>query len=148
MEYPPYTHVHFLNDAQKQVVNAAMAALSERPLEWSQVAPFLEAARALCRDDVRLNGTFAVHGLEYADGELVPAEEAYVAMSVRDRQNQVEWLAQTFWLSDLALADQDPVRVRSAVAAIERTLEKVKVWLAEEEAPPAPAPEPAPDEAS
>ena len=136
MEEPAYTHLHFLDDAQKQLVKTAIAALSERPLEWSQVAPFLEAARALCRDDVRLNSTLAIHGSEYQEGELVPADEAYLAVSVRDRQDQIEWLSQTFWLSDLALADQDPERVRSAIAAIERTLEKVKTWLAEEEAPP------------
>jgi len=134
MDEPSYTHAQFLNDAQKQLVNTAIAALSERPLQWAQVAPFLEAARAICRDDLRLNGNFAIHGLEYEGHELVPAEEAYLAISVRDREDQMEWLAQTFWLSDLALADRDPDRVRSAIAAIERTLDKVKDWLAAEEA--------------
>jgi hypothetical protein len=138
MDEPSYTHAQFLNDAQKQLVNTAIAALSERPLEWAQVAPFLEAARSVCRDDLRLNGNLAIHGLEYEGAELVPAEEAYLAISVRDREDQVEWLSQTFWMSDLALADRDPNRVRSAIAALERTLDRVKAWLAAEEAALAP----------
>jgi hypothetical protein len=139
MDDHSYSHAQFLKDAQAQLVNTALAALSERPLQWSQVAPFLEAARALCRDDLKLNGNFAIHGLEYEGHELVPAEEAYLAISIRDREDQVEWLSQTFWLSDLALADRDPDRVRSAIAAMERTLERVRSWLAEEEAAAAPA---------
>lgn len=133
MNLPPYTTADFLQDAQRQLVNTAIAALSDSKLSWSQVAPFLDTARAVCRDDLRLNGLVAVHGLEYQGGDLVPADEAYLSVSARDREDQVEWLSQTYWLSDLVLADQDPARVRDAVAAIERTLDKLRGWLAEAE---------------
>lgn len=133
MEPPPYNHLRFIDDAQKQLVEIMLAALAEPRLEWAQVAPIMEAARALCRDDLRHASTLAVHGTEYQDGELVPAEEAYLAVSVRDRQDHVEWFEQTYWLSDIALADQDLDRVRSAVTAIERSLDKVKNWLKKEE---------------
>jgi hypothetical protein len=134
---PPYTSADFQADVQKQLVNTALAALSDAHLSWSQVAPFLEAARAVCRDDLRLNGHLALHGLEYAGADLVPTDEAYLSVSARDRVDQVEWLSQTYWLSDLALADRDPERVRSVIAAMERTLAKLRDWLAEQEIKPA-----------
>jgi len=136
MDQPPYTSEDFQRDVQKQLVNTAIAALSDAHLSWAQVAPFLDAARAVCRDDLRLNGRLALHGLEYAGAELVPSAEAYLSVSARDRTDQVEWLSHTYWLSDLALADQDPDRVRSVIAAIERTLAKLKEWLAAQEAAP------------
>jgi hypothetical protein len=94
----------------------------------------LDAARAVCRDDLRLGGGLALHGLEYAGGELAPAEEAYLSVTARDRDTHVEWLSQTYWLSDLALADRDPERVRSAIAAMERSLAKLNAWLEAHEA--------------
>jgi hypothetical protein len=69
----------------------------------------------------------------YQGDELAPAEEAYVSITVRDRDTQVEWFSDTYWLSDLALADQDPDRVRSAIAAIERSLAKLHAWLEDSE---------------
>lgn len=139
MDQPIYTHQRFIADAQKQLVNLAVASLSDRTLDWAQVAPFLEAARALCREELGRPSTLVIHGTEYRDGNLVPAEEAYLSISVRDQENEIEWLSQTHWLSDLALADQDRERVRSAIAAIETSLEKLRAWLAEQEAA---APEP------
>lgn len=135
MDQPPYTNSDFQEDVQRQLVNTAIAALSDSKLAWSQVAPFLDAARALCRDDVRLNGQLTIHGLEFSGADLAPTEEAYVSISVRDREDQLEWLSQTYWLSDLALADQDPERVRAAAAAIERSLDKLRQWLADHETP-------------
>jgi hypothetical protein len=140
MDQPIYTHQRFIADAQKQLVNVALATLSDRTLDWAQVAPFLDAARALCREEFGRAGTLAIHGTEYLDGNLVPAEEAYLSISVRDGENETEWLAQTHWLSDLALADQDPDRVRNAIAALEASLEKLRAWLAEQETA-APGPE-------
>lgn len=135
MDQPPYTSSNFAEDAQKRLVDAAVGALSETRLSWPQVAPLLDAARAVCRDDLRFGGgQLALHGLEYENAELAPAKEAYVSVTARDRDTQVEWFSETYWLSELALADQDPERVRSAIAAIERSLAKLRTWLEETEA--------------
>lgn len=133
MDQPPYTSADFHNDVHKHLVTAATMTLSDTKLAWSQVQPFLEAGRALCRDDLRLNGRVAIHGVEYDGAELVEADEAYLSISVRDRDDGVEWLSQTWWLSDIALADQDPERVRSAIAAIERSAARLRQWLAARE---------------
>ena len=146
MDDQPYTSSDFHNDVHKQLVNSTVAALSDTKLLWSQIAPFLDAGRALCRDDVRLNGRFAIHGLEYQEGELAPSDEAYLSISVRDREDGVEWLSETYWLSDIALADEDPERVRSAVVAMERTLTKLRKWLDAQEQESDPAETAAPDE--
>jgi hypothetical protein len=131
---PPYTSADFHNEVHKQLVTTAIAALEETKLAWPQVAPFLEAGRAMCRDDLRLNGRFAIHGLEQQGDEQVEAEEAYLAISVRDREDGTEWLSQSYWLSDVLLSEQDPQRIRSAIAGIERTLARVRDALAEREA--------------
>lgn len=130
MDQPPYTSADFHNDVHKQLVNTAVAALADNKLPWAQVAPFLDAGRAVCRDDVRLNGRVALHGMAYDGADLVAADEAYVSISVRDRDDGVEWLSQTYWLSDIALADRDPDRVRAAIAAIERSAARLRDWLA------------------
>jgi hypothetical protein len=135
MDRSPYTSTDFQEAVQKQLVEAASAALGTARLSWAQLAPLLEAARSLCRDDMRLGGRLAVHGLEYDGTELAPAAEAYLSVTARDRDTHVEWLSQTYWLSDLALADQDPERVRSAAAAIERSLAKLNAWLEAHDAP-------------
>lgn len=141
-DQPPYTSAEFHDAVQQQLVNSAVAAIAETKLEWSQVAPFLDAGRAMCRDDVRLNSRLAVLGREYDGPELVEAEEAYLSMSVRDREDGIEWLSQSWWLSDIILADENDDNVRSAVAAMERSIVKLREWLAEREA--AAAPDPAP----
>ena len=126
----PYTSANFHDDVQRQLVKATIATLSETKLEWGEVAPFLAAGRAICRDDIR-SARFAIHGLEYEGAELVPAEEAFLSMSVRDREDGSEWLSQIWWLSDIVLADPDPDRVRIALSAIERSVDKLKEWLSE-----------------
>lgn len=135
MDQPTYSRDQFLADVQKQLVSTAIGALSGAQLQWSQVAPLLSAARLICRDDVRLNGRVALHGVEYQGAELAASEEAYLSLSARDRDDGEEWLSHSYWLSDLALADEDPDRVRAAVAAIERSLDKLRDWLAAQEAP-------------
>jgi hypothetical protein len=137
MDELPYTSGKFAEDAHKRLIDTAVGALSEAPLSWSQVAPLLDSARAVCRDDLRLGGQLALHGLQFEGAELVPAEEAYVSVIARDRDTQVEWFCETYWLSDLALADRDPDRVRSAIAALERSLAKLNAWLAEQDGPAA-----------
>ena len=142
---PPYTSANFHNDVQHQLVTAAVDALSQTKLEWHQVAPLLKAARAMCSADIR-GARVALQGLEYEGAELVPAEEAYLSMAVRDREDGTEWLSQTWWLSDLALADEDPDRIRCVISAMERSIDKLKEWLSEKsegageaETPPTPS---------
>lgn len=138
-EPPPYTSSQFHDAIQNQLVNAAIAALAESKLDWSQVAPFLDAGRAMCRDDVRLNGRLAIHGEEYDGPNLVEAEEAYLSLSVRDREDGIEWLSQSWWVSDVALSGEDPDQVRVAIAAMERSIAKLRQWLAERDNQPAAA---------
>jgi hypothetical protein len=130
MDQPPYTSAEFHADVHKHMVNVAVSTLADTKLDWAQLEPFLEAGRSICRDDIRLNGRIAIHGVEARDEALVEAEEAYLSISVRDREDGTEWLSQSYWLSDLALADQEPERVRSALAAIERSAAKLREWLA------------------
>lgn len=136
MDQPPYSTSNFVEDAQKRLIDTAVGALSEARLSWSQVSPLLDAARAVCRDDLRYGGgQLALHGLAYEGHELAPAEEAYVSVTARDRDTQVEWFSDTYWLSELALADRDPERVRLAIAAIERSLAKLHAWLEQNAGP-------------
>lgn len=143
---PPYTSAEFHDDVQKQLASIVTAALADTKLEWSQVAPFLDAARAICRDDVLLNGRFVLHGLEESDEGLTQADEAFVTVSVRDREDGTEWLSQSYWLSDIVLSDQDTDRVRSAVAGMERTVERLKTWLDEQKKVEPPSVDDAQDE--
>jgi hypothetical protein len=147
MDEPPYTSAEFHNDVQKQLLGAVTELLMEAKLDWSQVAPVLDAARALCRDDVRLNGRLALHGNEYQGEELAPAEEAFLSLSVRDREDNSEWLAETYWLSDIALAEEDPAQVRATLSALERSLDKVRRWLDTRPAQAAASQEPGQEEA-
>lgn len=128
-DQPPYTSEDFHDDVQKQFINSALATLADTKLEWSQVVAFLSAGRALCRDDVRLNGRLAVHALEYDGADLVEAEEAYLSLSVRDREDGIEWLQHSWWLSDTVLASGDRARVEGVVAALERSIGKLREWL-------------------
>ncbi len=136
MDQLPYTSSSFAEDAQRRLVDAVVGTLSETRLSWSHVGPLLDAARAVCRDDLRFGGgQFALHGLQFDGAELSAAEEAYVSVTARDRDTQVEWFCETYWLSELVLADRDPERVRAAIAAIERSLAKLNAWLEANEAP-------------
>jgi hypothetical protein len=128
MDQPPYTTANFIEDTQKRLIDAAVGTLSETRLSWSQVSPLLDAGRAVCREDLRA-GQLALHGLHYEGADLVPADEAYISVIARDRDTQVEWYSETYWLSDLALADRDPERVRLAIAALERSLAKLHAWV-------------------
>ena len=129
-----YTLADFHNVIQKQVLNATYETLIESKLAWELVEPFLNAAREVCRGDFLRTGRVQVHGV-VAEGEgWSDAEEAYLSLSIADQENGSEWLSRTWWLSDLVLAEADPKQVREAAGAIERSLEKIKGWLAENEA--------------
>lgn len=124
------TTADFHNIAQKQIMNAVFAVLADNKMDWALVAPFLESARELVRGDFA-TAELKLHTVR-AEGETwVDAEEAYLGLSVADRDDGAEWLAESWWLSEIALADGDPVEVRRIVAAIERSLDKINAWLAD-----------------
>ena len=69
----------------------------------------------------------------YKAGDVVDKNKAFLgqrcrtlgievvrASTVRDREDGTEWLSQTWWLSDIARADEDPDRVRCVISAIFR----------------------------
>lgn len=125
----PFTAAEFHQAAGKQLSEAASTILSEARIDWSIVAPFLDAARAVCRSDLLDGGRIEVHGLQNMDGGLADSEEAYLALAVADRVSGTEWLSATYWLSDLALAGGDVGRVRGTVRALHRTIAKLNEWL-------------------
>lgn len=117
--------------AQKQIMNAVFAALAEAKMEWPTIAPFLDYAREICAGDLRENGRIRLH-VTRAEGEgWVEAEEAFLGISAADRDDGLEWLSETWWLSDIATADNDRQQVEAIVAGLERTVAKLKAWLEE-----------------
>lgn len=128
------TTADFHNIAQKQIMNAVFAVLADNKMDWALVAPFLDSARELVRGDFA-TAQLKLHTVR-AEGETwVDAEEAYLGLSVSDRDDGAEWLAETWWLSEIALADADPAEVHRIAAAIRRSLDKIDAWLADK--PPA-----------
>jgi hypothetical protein len=126
----PFTTADFHNIAQKQILNAVFAILSETKMSWELVAPFFEAAREVCIGDIEENAQIRLHSLAL-DGEAwAEAEEAYIGISVSDRETGDEWLSDTRWLSQIAIAEEDPEQVRAIVRALERTIAKLNAWLA------------------
>lgn len=127
----PLTSADFHTIAQKQILNAVFAVLAESKMDWELIAPFLEAARELAVADFAETGRVRLHNLR-AEGEAwVEAEEAFLGISVSDREDGREWLSETYWLSDVATADEDPEQVRAILRALERSVDKIKAWLAD-----------------
>jgi len=142
----PLTTADFHNIAQKQILNAVFAVLSETKMEWSVVAPFFEAAREVCIGDIEENAQIRLHSLTQEGDAWVEAPEAYLGISVSDRETGEEWLSDTRWLSEIAIAEEDPEQVRAIVGALERTIAKLNAWLAGQAGGPAPAEPPLGDE--
>lgn len=133
MAEPPFTTGDFHHVAHKQIVNAVQEALADAKLGWDQVAPFLEAARRVCRDDFREGARIRFHTVRPEGEEWVDAEEAFLGIAVADRDDGSEWLSETWWVSDIALADGDPEQARRIVAALERSIARIRARLAEQE---------------
>ncbi|HYN46996.1 MAG TPA: hypothetical protein VES64_09925, partial [Allosphingosinicella sp.] len=123
----PLNSGDFHNIAQKQILNAVFAILAETKMDWALVAPFLEAARELCLGDFEETGRVRLHVLRAEANGWVEAEEAFLGISVSDRDDGKEWLSETYWLSDIALADDDPEQVRAIVRALERSIAKINL---------------------
>jgi hypothetical protein len=137
----PLTVGDFHQVAQKQILNAVFATLAESKMPWNLVEPFLATGRAVCAGDFVENARIRIH-THRAEGEAwVEAEEAFLGISVADREDGEEWLSETYWLSDLATADADRTEVEAIVAGLERTIAKLREWLVNP-----PQTEPAPEE--
>jgi hypothetical protein len=126
----PLTVGDFHQIAQKQIMNAVFATLAESKMHWSVVAPFLEAGRGVCAGDFVESARIRIH-TQRAEGEdWVEAEEAFLGISVSDREDGAEWLSETYWLSDLAIADGNRNEVEAVIAGLERSIAKLREWLA------------------
>lgn len=135
----PLTTAHFHNIAQKQIMNAVFAVLAETKMDWQLVEPFLAAARDVLLGDIEETAQVRLHTVQQVDGSWVEADEAYLGISVSDRDEGTEWLSDTWWLSEIAIAEEDPEQVRAIVRALERSIAKLNAWLADQPvAPPAP----------
>jgi hypothetical protein len=120
----------FHNVAQKQVLNAVFATLADNKMDWAVVEPFLDAAREVCIGDFEENGRIRLHTMRAEGKNWVEAEEAFLGISVADRDTGEEWLSETYWLSDVATVEGDREEVKAIVAALERTVAKLNSWLA------------------
>lgn len=125
--------------AHKQLMNIVYTTMTETKLQWPQVEPLLNAARSVCAGDFQETARVRLHTMRGEGEGWVEAEEAYLGLTVADRESGEEWLSETWWLSDVATADADRTEVEAVIAALERTIAKLKDWL---ENPPAEEPTP------
>ncbi len=124
----PLTVSDFHQIAQKQILNAVFATLAESKMQWNLVEPLLDAGRGICAGDFE-NARIRIH-TQRAEGDgWVEAEEAFLGISVSDREEGAEWLSETYWLSDLATADGNRTEVEAVIAGLERTIAKLREWL-------------------
>lgn len=124
-----FTSADFHNVVQKQLLNVVFDTLAQSKLDWAQVSPFLEAARDLCRSDFAETGQARIHAVRAEGDGWVEAEEAYIGISVADRDDGAEWLSETWWLSDVVIAGSNREQVKEAIAALERSIAKLRLWL-------------------
>jgi hypothetical protein len=128
-----FTSADFHSVVHKQIVQAVYETLADGKIAWDLILPFLDTAREICRSDFEEASRIRLHSVRAEGDDWVDAEEAYLGIAVADRDTGEDWLSETYWLSDVALADDDAEQVRRTVAALERSLAKIKAWLAEQE---------------
>ncbi len=128
----PFTSGDFHNVTQKQILNAVYETLVAAKMPWESIRPFLETARDMVRADFEA-ASIRLHTVQ-ADGDSwVDAEEAFLGISIADRDSGTEWLADTYWVSDIATVDDDPDQARAVIRALERSIAKINAWLADRE---------------
>ena len=104
-----FTSSDFHNAVHKHVVQAVYETLADAKIPWDQIVPFLDAARELCRSDFREAASIRLHTLQADGDQWVDADEAYLGIAVADRDDGQDWLSETWWISDIALAEgHDP----------------------------------------
>ena len=124
-----FTTGDYHNVVQKQLLNVVFDTLSQAKLDWPQVEPFLAAARKLCRSDFEATGRLRVLAVQAEGDDWVEAEEAYIALSATDQDKSEEWLNETWWLSDLVLAESDRSQAEAIIQALERSIKKIRLGL-------------------
>jgi len=129
----PYTSEHFHIVTHKLIKHAINELISDNKFDWEVIAPFLESAREMAQADFD-EAQFRLHTVRAEGDQWVEAEEAYLGVSIADRDSGEEWLSETFWLSELAIAEDDPEQVRRIIAGLERSIGKMREWIAEKEA--------------
>jgi hypothetical protein len=85
---PPMSSADYHQLAQKQIMNAVFAALAEAKMEWPTIQPFLDAAREICVADFQENSRVRLHTTRAEGDAWVDAEEAFLGISVADRDSQ------------------------------------------------------------
>ena len=133
MTSPSLTTADFHNLVHKQVANAAYESIIGSKLDWDVVAPFLDAARSVCRGEFEQSARVRFHTLRAEGEDWVEAEEAFLGIAVRGEGEEQDWLSQTYWVSDIALADEDPENARRVIAALERSIARIRARLDEME---------------
>ena len=128
-----FTSADFHNVVQKQILNAIYDSLVETKMDWALIQPILETARQMCRSDFLEAGRLRFHTVRAEGDGWVDADEAYLGIAIPDRDDGNDWLSETFWVSDIALAEPDPEQVRRIIAGLERSIAKMNAWLAEQE---------------
>lgn len=131
MAQPPFTSSDFHNLVHKQLANAAYEAIIDTKLGWDQVGPLLDAARSVCRTEFETSARIRFHTLRAEGEEWVEAEEAFLGIAVRGEDEDEDWLARTYWVSDIVLAAGDGEAAERVLAALERSIGKVRARLAE-----------------
>jgi len=129
----PYGSDQFHVVTHKLIINAVHETLADAKMDWDLIAPFLESAREMAQADFD-EAELRLHTVRAVGDQWMEAEEAYLGISVADRDSGEEWLSETRWLSELAIAEDDPEQVRRIIAALERSIGKMRDWLAQKEA--------------
>lgn len=130
----PYDSQHFHIVTHKLIKHAINEMISDNKFDWEVIAPFLESAREMTYADFQ-EADVRIHTVRgHSNDVYVEAEEAYIGFSVADRDTGEEWLSATYWLSELATEEDDPVQVRRIIAAVEKSLAKMREWVAQKEA--------------
>lgn len=128
----PFTSSDFHNVTQKQILNAIYETLVAAKMPWEAIRPFLETARDMARADFEA-ASIRLHTVQAEGDQWVDAEEAFLGISIADRDSGEEWLADTYWISDIATVDDDPEQARAVVRALERSIARINTWLAAQE---------------
>ena len=133
MSSAPFTTAEFHNVVHKQIANAAYESIIGSKLDWELVAPFLDAARSVCRGEFEQSARIRFHTLRAEGEEWVEAEEAFLGIAVRGEGEELDWLSRTYWVSDIVLADEDPQAAERTIAALERSIARIRERLAEKD---------------
>ena len=111
-------------------MNALYEQLGAEKMDWQLILPFLEAARLFCGSEFRETGSVRLHTLRAEGDDWVDAEEAFLGISVADREDGEHGCPRPSGFRHRARRPR-PEKVRRIVAALERSIAKLNAWLAD-----------------